>query len=108
MGVLWHVVIGVSLCTCVYSAGLFSFCLMFDGEKFSKSHEAGCWNLILKFCLGFSLHYNLRRFWLFISEFRSEKFSVAVLYHLYLQFVQVGCKDFVPCAGVWGARRNFE
>ena len=33
------------------------FALMFGGEKFSKSHEAGCWNLILKFCLGFSLHY---------------------------------------------------
>ena len=24
--VLWHVVMVVSLCTCVYSAGLFSFC----------------------------------------------------------------------------------
>ena len=30
---------------------------------------------------------------MFISEFGSEKFSVAVLYHLYLQFVEVGCKD---------------
>ena len=50
--VLWHVVMVVSLCTCVYSAGLFSFCLSGRWEKISKSHEAGCWNLFSEFLFG--------------------------------------------------------
>ena len=49
MDVLWHVVMVVSLCTCVYSAGLFSFLLEWWMGKISKSHEAGCWNLFSEF-----------------------------------------------------------